>query len=93
MIATTSGETPRHDPHCQDSTQHDSLASNNTNEVMRILTIIATIFMPITLIASLWGMNIPLPFARSDNALLYIILIMIGIISGMLYFFRRRNWI
>jgi magnesium transporter len=72
---------------------HDSLASNNTNEVMRILTIIATIFMPITLIASLWGMNIPLPFARSDNALLYIILIMIGIISGMLYFFRRRNWI
>ena len=72
---------------------HDSLASNNTNEVMRILTIIATIFMPITLIASLWGMNIPLPFARSDNALLYIILIMVGIISGMLYFFRRRHWI
>ena len=72
---------------------HDSLASNNTNEVMRILTIIATIFMPITLIASLWGMNIPLPFARSDNALLYIVLIMIGIISGMLYFFRRRHWI
>jgi len=72
---------------------HDSLASNNTNEVMRILTIIATIFMPITLIASLWGMNIPLPFATSGNALLYIILIMVGIISGMLYFFRRRHWI
>jgi len=73
---------------------HDSLASNNTNEVMRILTIIATIFMPITLIASLWGMNIlNLPFAKSDNALLYIVLIMIGIISGMLYFFRRRHWI
>jgi magnesium transporter len=72
---------------------HDSLASNNTNEVMRILTIIATIFMPITLIASLWGMNIPLPFEKSGNALLYIILIMIGIIGGMLYFFRRRHWI
>jgi magnesium transporter len=72
---------------------HDSLASNNTNEVMRILTIIATIFMPITLIASLWGMNIRLPFAQYDNALVYIILIMAGIISGMLYFFRRRHWI
>jgi magnesium transporter len=72
---------------------HDSLASNNTNEVMRILTIIATIFMPITLIASLWGMNIRLPFEKSGNALLYIVLIMIGIISGMLYFFRRRHWI
>jgi len=72
---------------------HDSLASNNTNEVMRILTIIATIFMPITLIASLWGMNIRLPFERSGNALLYIVLIMAGIVSGMLYFFRRRHWI
>jgi magnesium transporter len=72
---------------------HDSLASNNTNEVMRILTIIATIFMPITLIASLWGMNIRLPFASSGNALLYIVLIMAGIVGGMLYFFRRRHWI
>ena len=72
---------------------HDSLASNRTNDVMKILTIIATIFMPITLIASLWGMNIRLPFAQSGNALLYITLIMIGIIGGMLYFFRRRHWI
>ncbi len=72
---------------------HDSLASNNTNEVMRILTIIATIFMPITLIASLWGMNISLPFEKSGNALLYIVLIMASIVGGMLYFFRRRHWI
>ena len=72
---------------------HDSLASNRTNDVMKILTIIATIFMPITLIASLWGMNIRLPFAQSGNALLYITLIMIGIIGGMLYFFHRRHWI
>ena len=73
---------------------HDSLASNRTNDVMKILTIIATIFMPITLIASLWGMNIRgLPFAQSGNALLYITLIMVGIIGGMLYFFHRRHWI
>ncbi len=72
---------------------HDSLASNRTNDVMKILTIIATIFMPITLIASLWGMNIPLPFAQSGNAIVYITLIMAGIIGGMLYFFRRRHWI
>jgi len=72
---------------------HDSLAGNRTNEVMRMLTIIATIFMPITLIASIWGMNVPLPFKESDNALLYISLIMAGIIGSMLYFFRRRHWI
>jgi magnesium transporter len=72
---------------------HDSLASNRTNDVMKILTIIATIFMPITLIASLWGMNIPLPFAQSGNAIVYITLIMAGIIGGMLYFFHHRHWI
>ncbi len=72
---------------------HDSLANNRTNEVMRILTIVATIFFPITLIASIWGMNIPLPFRQSSYGLVYIILIMLGIIGGMLYFFRRRHWI
>ena len=72
---------------------HDSLANNRTNAVMRILTIVATIFFPITLIASIWGMNITLPFKESDNALLYISLIMAGIIGSMLYFFRRRRWI
>ncbi len=72
---------------------YDSLASNRTNEVMRILTIVATIFFPITLVASIWGMNIPLPFQHSSYSLLYIILIMVGIIGGMLYFFRRRRWI
>jgi len=72
---------------------HDSLANNRTNEVMRILTIVATIFFPITLVASIWGMNITLPFERSGLALLYIFLIMAGIIGSMLYFFRRRHWI
>ena len=72
---------------------HDSLANNRTNEVMRILTIVATIFFPITLVASIWGMNISLPFQQSSYSLLYIILIMVGIIGGMLYFFRRQRWI
>ncbi len=72
---------------------HDSLANNRTNEVMRILTIVATIFFPITLVASIFGMNIPLPFQHSGYSLLYVILIMLAIIGGMLYFFRRRHWI
>ena len=72
---------------------HDSLSNNRTNSVMRILTIVATIFFPITLVASIWGMNIPLPFHNSEHAFLYISLIMAGIIGGMLYFFHRRRWI
>jgi len=72
---------------------HDSLAGNRTNEVIRILTIISTIFLPITLIASIWGMNVNLPFQNSNHPLLYIILIMLGISSAMLYFFHRQHWI
>ena len=72
---------------------HDSLANNRTNEVMRILTIVATIFFPITLVASIWGMNIPLPFQHSSYSLLYVSLICLAIVGGMLYFFRRRRWI
>jgi len=72
---------------------HDSLASNRTNEVMRMLAIIATILLPITVVSSVYGMNIPLPFQHSDYSLLFVVLIMVAIVSGMLYFFRRQHWI
>ncbi len=73
---------------------HDSLASNRTSEVMRMLTIIATILLPITEVASIFGMNIPLgPFRDSAYSPLYVFLICLVIISGMLYFFRRQRWI
>jgi len=70
---------------------YDSLASNRTNEVMRTLTIIATILLPITVVASLWGMNIPLPFQNSSYALIIVFFIMAAVIGGMLYFFRRKH--
>jgi len=73
---------------------HDSLASNRTNNVMRMLTIIATILLPITVVASIFGMNIPLgPFASSPFSSLFVFLICLIIIGGMLYFFRRQHWI
>jgi magnesium transporter len=72
---------------------YDSLATNRTNEVMRMLTIIATILLPITVVASIFGMNISLPFQNSDYSLLFVFLIMLAVVSGMLYFFRRQHWI
>jgi magnesium transporter len=73
---------------------YDSLAGNRTNEVMRMLTIIATILLPVTVVASIFGMNIPLgPFKDSPYSPLYVFLICLAIISGMLYFFRRQRWI
>ena len=72
---------------------HDSLATNRTNEVVRMLTIITTILLPISVVASIYGMNIPLPFQSSRYSLFFVFLIMLAIVSGMLYFFRRQRWI
>jgi len=68
---------------------HDSLATNRTNEVVRILTIIATILLPVTVVASIYGMNIMLPFMDSQYALLYVFLIMLVVIGGILFFLRH----
>ena len=72
---------------------HDSLAANRTNNIVRMLTIVATILLPITVVSSIFGMNIPLPFQNSSHSLLYVFLIIIAIIASMLYFFRRQRWI
>ena len=72
---------------------HDSLATNHTNQTMRILTVIATIILPLTVVASIYGMNIPLPFQDSSYSFLIVSAIMLVIIGGMLFFFRRKHLI
>ena len=72
---------------------HDSLATNRTSEIMRMLTVIATILLPLTLLAGLYGMNVPLPFQDSHYAFVVIFVVWVVIVSGMLLFFRRQRWI
>ena len=69
--------------------------SNKLNEVMKVLTVVSTIFMPLTLVAGVWGMNVHLPqFPGSDVAQFWWVLILcIAIIVSMLSFFRSRRWI
>jgi magnesium transporter len=74
---------------------HLSQVSNRLNEVMKVLTVITTIFMPLTLLSGLYGMNVHLPhFPGGEVAQFWwISSIMVGIIVVMLIFFRRRRWI
>jgi magnesium transporter len=72
---------------------HDSLATNRTNEVVRVLTAIATILLPLTVVASVYGMNIPLPLQESPLSFGLVFVVWIIIACGMLYFFRRKRWI
>lgn len=71
------------------SSTYDSLSSHRTNEVIRLLTVIAIILLPITVVASIYGMNIPLPFQDSDFAFLFVVIMMAAIIGGILFILRR----
>lgn len=75
----------------------DTLASYRINEVMRILTVISVIMMPLTLLSSIYGMNIPLPgqegFGAASEAFWLLSLMMILLAIGLLIYFRRRNWL
>ena len=73
---------------------NNALTSFRINEVIRVLTIISTTMLPLTLIASIIGMNIyPMSSFGGPGAFAGIIVAMIAIIAGMLFFFRSRRWI
>ncbi len=71
----------------------DSLASHRLNEVIKALTVISVIILPLTLITSVFGMNVPLPYEHSRYALIIISAIMLGITASMVLVFRVRRWI
>jgi magnesium transporter len=74
---------------------HLTNVSNRLNEVMKVLTVVSTIFMPLTLLTGLWGMNVLFPrFPGSDAAQFWWLFgLMIVIVVFMLALFRRKNWI
>jgi magnesium transporter len=74
---------------------HLSNVSNQLNGVMKVLTIISTIFMPMTVLTGMYGMNVPLPHlpGGEDVAFWWILGIMASVTVVMLTFFRRRGWL
>lgn len=72
-----------------------AIVSNQLNTIMKILTIIATVFMPLTFITGLYGMNVDLPhFGLSGITMFWVLMgLMAGIVAVMLVYFRRRGWI
>jgi magnesium transporter len=72
------------------------LTSNRIQEIMRVLTIIMAIIAPATLVASIYGMNIPLPGGLESGNLLplgILLLVMAFIGVGMIVYARRRRWL
>jgi len=74
---------------------HLSAVSNQLNQVMKVLTIIATVFMPLTFVTGLYGMNVDLPhFGLGGTTMFWVLMsVMLAISIGMLMFFRARRWL
>jgi magnesium transporter len=76
-----------------------SAVSNRMNEIMKVLTIIATLFIPLTFIVGLYGMNFDTkasPWNMPELTWAYgypaVLLVMSCVTGGMLYYFRRKKW-
>lgn len=71
-----------------------SSVSNKTNEIMQVLTVIATIFIPLTFIAGVYGMNFEyMPELGVWWAYPAVLLLMAAVAGVMLGFFRRHDWL
>lgn len=72
---------------------NDALASYRTNAVIRILTIISVVILPLTLIAGLYGMNVKLPFDNHPQAFWIMVGMMVVVTVTMLLTFKYRRWL
>ncbi|HXE80244.1 MAG TPA: magnesium/cobalt transporter CorA [Vicinamibacterales bacterium] len=75
---------------------HLSNVSNRLNSVMKVLTVITVIFMPLTLVAGLYGMNMKLPLVGSDTdprPFWWLVSAMAAAVVAMLAAFRWKRWI
>lgn len=71
-----------------------SQAGNRMNNVMKVLTVISVIFMPLTFIAGIYGMNFDnIPELHWQNGYYYVWGFMIILVLGMLLYFKRKDWL
>lgn len=76
------------------ATSHESLLTARTNEIVKVLTMFTAVLLPLTLVASIYGMNIVgLPYAQQQDALIIVGLIMLILALGMILIFKIKNWL
>jgi magnesium transporter len=72
---------------------NESVLAHRLNDVLRILTAFSVIMLPLTLIASIFGMNTRVPGEESITAFWVVIGVMVLVLGGMLTLFRKRGWL
>lgn len=72
----------------------ESEVANKTNELMKIFTVVTSIFMPLNLITSMYGMNLKgIPFVEMENGCHYVIILMVVTAFILIVVFRKNKWI
>jgi magnesium transporter len=72
---------------------NESVISHRLNDILRVLTSISVVILPLTLIASIWGMNVRVP-GQNDLTDFYVIIgVMAAILVGLIAYFRKRGWL
>jgi magnesium transporter len=72
---------------------NESVLSHRVNEVLRVLTAFSVVVLPLTFIASLWGMNVRVPGEAESAPFWMIIGGMVVLLVAMISYFRRRGWL
>src|ERR687898_131103 len=72
---------------------NESVISHRVNDILRVLTAISVIVLPLTLLASIWGMNVGVPGEGDDAPFWIIVGSMVALLVGMVTYFRRRGWL
>src|SRR3989338_10366343 len=72
---------------------NNSLLTSKTNEIARILTVFSAIVLPLTLVASIFGMNAQLPFGDAPTAFWIILIAMGTMLLFMFGYFKKRKWL
>jgi magnesium transporter len=72
---------------------NESVLSHRVNEVLRVLTAFSVVVLPLTLFASIWGMNVDFPFDAGTAAFWAVVAAMIVMLVGMVGYFRARGWL
>src|ERR671933_750473 len=68
---------------------NESVISHRLNDILRVLTAFSVVLLPLTLIASVWGMNVDVPGQHSIHAFWIIVGVMVGLLGSLLLYFRR----
>lgn len=73
---------------------HFSLVNQKTNEIIKVLTLFASLFMPLTFVAGIYGMNFEnMPELTLPGGYPAVLILMLSIAGGLLFYFRKRGWL